>query len=400
MGLLFHSGCGKKPDVIDLTFVITPLSIAPSVQNGYGSGMNQLAQPDDVEFLSDGSMIVSDVNNNRIQHFSSDGLILNSISAQDLGLGNSEISPTGISKDAGGFIYITLEYAGMVARFNPDLTLDQFIGKKCDITVDNYYKPGNDSCLFAPQGLIVGKNGDIYVIDMSQKVFTKNEVRNFGFRKFKQVKNDDAISYIYDSEFADTQEITKVMRKSEGMAISSDQNTLFIAEEKPQKTQFGNISKKRYIAAFDLKSGRFLNRLIGVTMENNSIVDGYFNDSVEGICVVGDNIFAVDEKAGRFYIFDIQSGQCKGFLGKQASYYCDDNSDCVIDGINYNEQTIMTGNAKPHLKNTWQENEFASPDGISAIVLPDGSGRIAVVDQWNSRVLVYDLDKILHEINL
>ena len=196
------------------------------------------------------------------------------------------------------------------------------------------------------------------------------------------MKNDDAISYIYDREFADTQEITKVMRKSEGMAISSDQNTLFIAEEKPQKTQFGNISKKRYIAAFDLKSGRFLDRLIGVNIKNDSIVDGYFNDSVEGICCVGDNIFAVDEKAGRFYIFDIQSGQCKGFLGKRASYYCDDNSDCVIDGINYNEQTIMTGNAKPHLKNTWQENEFASPDGISAIVLPDGSGRIAVVEQW------------------
>ena len=401
MGLLFHSGCGgEKTDVIDLTFVIRPLSIAPSVQNGYGPGMNQLAQPDDVEFLSDGSMIVTDVNNNRIQHFSSEGLLLNSLSAQDLGLVNSEISPTGVSKDAGGFIYITLEDAGMVARFNPDLTLDQFIGKKCDITVDNYYKPGNDSCLFAPQGLIVGKNGDIYVIDMSKKVFTKNGVRNFGFRKYKQVNNNGTVSYIYDQHFALTQEVTKVMRKSEGMAISPDQKTLFIAEEKPQKSQFGNINKKRYIATFDLKNGRFLNRLIGVTMENDSIVGGYFNDSVEGICVVGDNIFAVDEKAGRFYIFEIQSGQCKGFLGKRASYYCDDNSDCVMDGINYNEQTIMDGVAKPHLKNKWQENEFASPDGISAIVLPDGSGRIAVVDQWNSRVLVYDLDKILHEINL
>ena len=189
MGLLFHSGCGKKPDVIDLTFVITPLSIAPSVQNGYGSGMNQLAQPDDVEFLSDGSMIVSDVNNNRIQHFSSDGLILNSISAQDIGLGNSEISPTGISKDAGGFIYITLEYAGMVARFNPDLEFDQFIGKKCDIAANSYYKPENDSCLIFPQGVVVAENGDIYVIDMAKKVFENNKVRNFGFRKFKQVNS-------------------------------------------------------------------------------------------------------------------------------------------------------------------------------------------------------------------
>tara|TARA_Y100000590_G_scaffold349990_1_gene401705 strand:- start:520 stop:1722 length:1203 start_codon:yes stop_codon:yes gene_type:complete len=400
MGLLFHSGCSEKTDVIDLTFVITPLSIAPSVQNGYGSGMNQLAQPDDVELLSDGSMIVTDVNNNRIQHFSSEGLLLNSLSSQDLGLENSEILPTGISKDGGGFIYITLEGAGIVARLNPDLEFDQFIGKKCDIAADSYYKPENDSCLIFPQGVVVAENGDIYVIDMAKKVFENNKVRNFGFRKFKQVKNNGDISYIYDREFADTQEITKVMRKSEGMAISSDQNTLFIAEEKPQKTQFGNISKKRYIAAFDLKNGRFLDRLIGVNIKNDSIIDGYFNDSVEGVCVSGKNLFAVDEKAGKIFIFDVNSGQCKAFIGKKAIFYCDDNSNCVIDGINYNEQTIMAGIAKPHLKNDWRRNELASPDGISAIILADGSRRIAVVDQWNSRVLVYDFDKILHEINL
>ena len=394
----FVFGCNQSPSVVDLEN-ITPLGIVPDPQSGYGSGLDQLAQPDDVELLSDGSMVISDVSNNLIKHFSANGFLLKSVSAKDLGLENKQMLPTGISKDSSGFIYITLEGAGMIARLNPDLTLDQFIGRKCDITANNYYKPENDGCLIAPQGIIVADNGDVYVVDMAKEVFKKKNVRNFGFRKFKQVNDGGAISYAYDLEFSDTQEITSVMRKSEGMAISPDQKTIFLAEEKPQTNQFGNISKKRYIAAFDMQSGRFLDRLIGVTMNNDSIVSGYFDESVEGVCIFGNNIFSVDEKAGKFYIFDIRSGQYKGSIGKKAYYYCNYKSDCVIDGINYNEQTIIAGIAKPHLKNDWRKNELASPDGISTIALADGSIRLAIVDQWNSRILLYDLDKILQNID-
>jgi len=399
MGLLFHSGCSHNQDVGDLSS-ITPLGIVPDPQNGYGSGVDQLAQPDDVELLSDGSMFISDVSNNLIKHFSADGVLLKSVSAKDLGLEDSQILPTGISKDSSGFIYITLEGAGLIARLNSDLTLDQFIGKKCDITADNYYNPENDGCLISPQGVIVANNGDVYVVDMAKEVFKVKKIRNFGLRKFKQMNNDGAVSYAYDLEFSETQEITTVMRKSEGMAISENQKTLFIAEEKPQVGQFGNVSKKRYVAAFNLEDGRFLDRLIGVTMNNDSIVSGYFNDSVEGICAFGNNLFVVDEKAGQFYIFDIRSGKYKGSIGKKAYYYCNYKSDCVIDGINYNEHSIIAGLAKPHLKNDWRKNELASPDGISTAILEDGSSRLAIVDQWNSRILVYDLDKILHQINL
>ena len=233
--LFFTSGCNKKKDNIDLTEIIVPLGIIPDARNGYGSGSDQLAQPDDVELLPDGSMMISDVDNNRIQHFSADGLLLKSISSHDLRLENKEMLPTGISKDNDGFIYIALEGAGTVVRLSPDLTLDQFIGKKCDIAADNYYEPENDGCLIAPQGLIAADNGAVYVIDMAKKVFKKNGVRNFGFRKFKQVKNSGTVSYVYDRDFAATQEITAVMRKSEGMTIGPDQKILFIAEEKPQK---------------------------------------------------------------------------------------------------------------------------------------------------------------------
>ncbi len=127
--LFFTSGGNKKQDNIDLTEIIVPLGIIPDIQNGYGSGPDQLAQPDDVELLPDGSMIISDVDNNRIQHFSSAGTLFKSITAHDMGLTNEEIIPTGIAKDGEGFIYVSLEGAGHVARFTPNLVFDQFIGQ-------------------------------------------------------------------------------------------------------------------------------------------------------------------------------------------------------------------------------------------------------------------------------
>jgi len=399
LGLIFTvSGCSENKNDMDLTVFITPLCIAPSLQNGYGSEINQLAQPDDVELLPDGSMIVSDVNNNRIQYFSPSGEFLRSITASDLGLDEGQIIPTGLTKDDEGFIYITLEGVGRVARFKPDLTLDQYIGRPITVSADEYYQPKNDGGLIKPQGIIAAANGDLYVIDMAKNIFQEREKRNFGFRKFKKVIKGNVVSYVYDDDFNRTQEITKVMRKSEGMAISEDQTTLYIAEEKPISKQFGNVNKMRYIAAFDLESGRFQDRLLGVTIENDSITGGYFNDSVEGLSVFGKYLIAVDEKAGKIYFFDIDSGECRAFLGERAYFYCDDNSNCIIDGINYNEQAIMAGVAMPHLKNDWRKNELASPDGLSAIVLVDGSSRMAVVDQWNSRVVVYDLGLVLQGI--
>ncbi len=398
-GFFVFVSCNETQSPVDLTSVIRPVGVIPSAQNGYGDGSDQLAQPDDVEILFDGSMVITDVDNNRIQHFSSNGELLKSIVAKDLGLSNKNIIPTGVAKDRDGFIYITLEGVGLVVRLTPNLMFDQLIGRPCDVVAEDYYRPENDGCLIKPQGLVVAKNGDIYVVDMAKKNFKKSGMRNFGFRKFKQTKPAGVVSYVYDREFASTQEVTKIMRKSEGMAISPDQKTLYIAEEKPHKNQFGNKNKFRYVAAFDLSSGKFYNKLFGITMDNDSIIDGVFNNSVEGISTFENYLFAVDEKGGKVAFFDINSGDHLGFLGNRAYYYCDDESDCIIDGINYNEQTIIAGGAMSHLKNDWHKNELASPDGISAISLNDGSKQLAVVDQWNSRILLYDLAEILKALD-
>lgn len=388
----------------ELVPTTVPLGYVPYPQDGYGDGPNQLGQPDDVEILKDGRMVISDVYNNRIQVFDKDGKLVKSITHLEMGIESPEIVPAGVSKDGDGFMYVTLEGAGKIARFNPDMDFVQFIGKPGQLTADNYYDEENSGILMMPQGLIVSSQGDVFVIDMEQDVFRTKERRSFRIRKFIPVKEKDEVIYQEDLDFARSQEITTVMNKSEGMALSEEAGLLFIAEEKASSIQFGtgikNPDKYRYIGVFDMQTGKFTGRLIGVTIVGGRMTNGYHTDSIEGLAVFEDYIFAVDEKQGKIYIYDIMSGSLLGDFGQAAYWYCDDHSDCVIDGINYNEQTIEAGIAKPHLLNDWRNNELASPDGVSVETLNDGTRRLAVVDQWNSRILYYDLDALLAYFNL
>lgn len=375
--------------------MLEPMRMYPYPQNGYGAGLDQLAQPDDVEIQGNGNIIITDVDNNRIQYFREDGMLLKSITAETLNLSNTNMIPTGVSIDGQGFVYISLEGAGRIARFTSDMHLDQLIGYPGQVSAEDYYLPQNDGLLMKPQGVIVSGAGNVYVIDMAKDVFQKGEIRNFGFRKFKKVLTGEDVTYEYDKEFAATQEITTIMRKSEGMAISEEKGLLFVAEEKPSIDQFGNTSKFRYIAVFDLQTGKFKDRLIGVTMENGAIIDGTTDESIEGLSVLGEHLYAVAEKAGRVDCYDIDSGKRVLNFGTRAPFYCDDESDCFIEGVNYNEQSIIAGTAQVHLLNDWKQNELASPDGVSTVELNNGETRLAVVDQWNSRVLLYDLEQIV-----
>ncbi|MEA3287762.1 MAG: hypothetical protein U9Q77_10375 [Candidatus Marinimicrobia bacterium] len=397
VSLAFLIGCTAGTEVVVQKQHLKPLQIFPAFQNGYGSGMDQLAQPDDVEIQKNGNVIITDVDNNRIQYFNQVGKLLCSIDTSTLGLKDVEIIPTGISSDGQGFIYVTMEGIGRIARFTEEMKFDQFIGRQGKITAEQYYLPENDGVLIKPQGIIVSESGDVFVIDMAKKVFKKEGVRNFGFRKFKKVQKADSTYFVYDKDFAASQEITTIMRKSEGMAISEERNLLLIAEEKPSKDQFGNSQKMRYIGVFDLTTGKFKNRLIGVTLADGQIIDGTTDESIEGLSVFSDYLFAVAEKAGRVDCYDIDTGERLTHFGSRAPFYCDDESDCISDGVNYNEQSIIAGTAQVHLLNNWRKNELASPDGVCSIQLDNGQNRLAVVDQWNSRILMYDLDDVLKQ---
>lgn len=294
--------------------------------------------------------------------------------------------------------YVSCEGAGAVVRLNPDLSFDRTIGRPCDIAAEDAHCAGNEECLSKPQGLAVSPEGDVMVIDMdkSLRLGFEGTIRRFGLKKFKKTVEDGNITYVYDGEFAGSQEITKVMRKSEGMAVSESRGILFVAEEKPAMSEYGNKKKFRFVSAFDLESGTYLDKLYGVDFEDGKIVSGVFGNSVEGVAVFEKYLFAVSEKAGQVYVFDIDSGDPVGYFGTRAPYYCDDESDCVMDDdINYNEQSIMAGTALSHVKNSWENSELASPDGIHAVELASGEKRLAVVDQWNMRIVIYDLGALI-----
>jgi len=381
----------------DINASLVPIGMLPANQEGFGNGPQQLAQPDDIEFLPDGSMIVSDCYNNRLQVFDADGGYKRTLTPADLGL-EGTVTPTGISQDAEGYVYISLEEGGVVVRLNSDLTLNCHIGTaSCDYIPETFYDDEKSSYLCHPQGLAVTPQGDVFVVDMNPDVFNKDGIRRFGIRHFLKNEVNGTTTYQPDREFSKTQEITKIMHKSEGMYPVPSRNLLLVAEEKPSKSEFGNDNRYRYVAAFDLATGEFLDQLYGVEYEDGKIINGYITSSIEGVAVYENHVFLVDESGGRVWVFNLDSGALEGYWGSPAYWYCDDESNCVReDGINYNEQTIMTGEAKAHLLNDWKKSELASPDGVNFSLYTKGmEPRLGVVDQWNSRVLLYDLNSIL-----
>ena len=386
-----------ESDSFDLNAQVSPIGIAPANQEGYGNGPRQLAQPDDVEFLPDGRMLVSDCYNNRVQVFDADGNYLKTITPEDMGL-SGVVIPTGLSQDAQGYVYISLEDGGVIVRLNPDLTLNCQIGThSCDYVPETFYDADRSDFLCHPQGLTVTPSGDVFIVDMNPDTFNRDGIRRFGIRKFTPTEVNGKTVYKPDLQFAATQEITKTMHKSEGMYPIPDRNLLLVAEEKPSAKEFGNDKKYRYVAVFDLTTGKFLNRFYGVDYQNGKITKGYIRSSIEGVVVWKNHVFMVDESGGRVWVFNLDSGALEGHWGEPAYWYCDDESDCVReDGINYNEQTIIAGTAVPYLKNDWRKNELASPDGINLTLYSTNSElHMGVIDQWNSRVLVYDLNQIL-----
>ena len=106
-----------------------------------GNNGGEFNSPRDIAFLRNGSFVVADTNNNRLQIFSANGLLVNVI-------GEGQIKPWGVAVTHEGHIGITDNFDKCVKVYRPNGVLVSKIGK-----------------LLCPCGIAVNRKGEFVVTD-------------------------------------------------------------------------------------------------------------------------------------------------------------------------------------------------------------------------------------------
>ena len=130
----------------------------------FGNKGGEFHSPRDVAFLRNGSFVVADTNNNRLQIFSPNGLLVNVI-------GEGQIKPWGVAVTQEGHIGVTDNFDKCIKVYRPNGVLVSKIGK-----------------LLCPCGIAVNRRGEFvvtdffstygYVLDRTGALIKKFEVRS------------------------------------------------------------------------------------------------------------------------------------------------------------------------------------------------------------------------------
>jgi len=84
---------------------------------GRGGGDGQFDKPSGIAYARDGTVLVADTGNDRIERFSSDGNLVGTIG--DAGSGRERLSrPTGVAVDARGHVYVADSAGGRLVEFD------------------------------------------------------------------------------------------------------------------------------------------------------------------------------------------------------------------------------------------------------------------------------------------
>lgn len=122
-----------------------------------GTGLGETEAPTDVAVRSNGSIVVADSGNQRIQFFDSRGAVLQQFGCKGSELGKFE-SPGGICIDQGGNIVVTDQITNIVQVFTVDGVLLRHFGPKCG---------GTTGDMKGPLGAVVDEEGQILIADQS-----------------------------------------------------------------------------------------------------------------------------------------------------------------------------------------------------------------------------------------
>ena len=141
--------------------------IQPSqIISGGGNTPGLLAAPRGIAIAADGSIFVADSHNSRIQHFSTDGKLINSWGtyanildgAAPAGTFNE---PWGIAIGPDDSVYVTDTWNYRIQKFTPKGEFIRMWG--------NYNIGSSPQGLYGPRGIIVNKDGKVFVTDTGNK---------------------------------------------------------------------------------------------------------------------------------------------------------------------------------------------------------------------------------------
>jgi predicted membrane-bound mannosyltransferase/DNA-binding beta-propeller fold protein YncE len=181
---------------------ITSTASPDVVLGAAGTNQGQFQSPRQVAVAADGSLYVADSMNNRIQHLSPDGSVLQAWGtradiSQGTAAGGTFNEPWGIAIAPDGSVYVADTWNYRIQKFTAD-------GKF--ITMWGYFGQASDSpqAFYGPRGVAVDAQGHVYVADTGNKrivVFGSNGdyITQFGTPGLGLGELDEPVAVALDS---------------------------------------------------------------------------------------------------------------------------------------------------------------------------------------------------------
>jgi streptogramin lyase len=131
-----------------------------------GNAPGLLAAPRGIAIAADGSIFVADSHNNRVQHFSTDGNLINSWGTyanilDGAAPGGTFNEPWGIAIGPDDSIYVTDTWNYRIQKFSPEGEFIRMWG--------NYNIGSSPQGLYGPRGIMVNMDGRVFVTDTGNK---------------------------------------------------------------------------------------------------------------------------------------------------------------------------------------------------------------------------------------
>jgi DNA-binding beta-propeller fold protein YncE len=359
--LLFAGGCASAPDdgaaagEAQVSDLVTSIEAQPFARIGTGkpgAGENDINTPDGVVFDANGSLLITDAMNHRVQVWDvrNGPRRLGQFGSADVFRG--EIVDLAVSPVTGQLI-VTDERTYLAYAFDPPS------GKEPgDLKLSGYTLTSGD--MFSTE--VVKKVGGI-TFDSQGRIYTVDARQNLVRRYDATGKPDPTFKFAEKGG-------TAYLNGCEGIAIDEKRGNLYVSSEFTSAIQ-----------VFDLNDGTPKNKVIGrrndAAHPTAPTGTSVFSAAVEGLWILDDYLLASDEAdggEGHVMIFDLRE---ESVFDHDADDYARMKAD--------NQKSGYIGSF----------GSFCSPDSVAAFSDKDGESYVAVADQCHYQVALYKWSDLL-----